>query len=545
MKLSGSGRARWPSAVERAGLPCGLILIDVNAGLQRFMTYAIEMQAITKRFGALTANKGVTFSVRKGEIHALVGENGAGKTTLMNVLFGLHQPDEGTLAINEQTVTMDSPRTAIALGLGMVHQHFKLVPSLTIAENIFLGMEITRNGLIDRKAQSARVAELSESFGLHVDPDRRVMDLSVGIEQRVEILKVLARGAEIVILDEPTAVLTPQESRDLFRILRAFTEKGMTVVFISHHLSEVMEVSDTVTVLRDGQVVGTKPTRELTEDALVRMMVGRDVNFARRERQPVDGDTVLKLNEVCARDDRGLPTLRDVSLEVRSGEIVGVVGVDGNGQTELAEVISGLRPVSYGTISLAGTAVENAAPLTIRAAGLSHVPGNRLVRGVDASASIASNILMGRQHTSPWARRGIIRWSYVREQAGKLIRQFDIRASGERALVKTLSGGNMQKVVLAREFSQNTPFLLIDQPTRGVDIGAMEGIHDEIMQQRNSGAAILLISVQLDEILKLADRVLVMFAGRIVGEVDPENTTEDEIGFLMAGRAAGGTKVAS
>ncbi|UFX04406.1 ABC transporter ATP-binding protein (plasmid) [Sinorhizobium medicae WSM1115] len=509
------------------------------------MTYAIEMQAITKRFGTLAANKDVTFSVRRGEIHALVGENGAGKTTLMNVLFGLHQPDEGVLAINGRTVKMDSPRTAIALGLGMVHQHFKLVPSLTVAENIFLGMEMTRNGLIDRKAQSAKVAELSSAFGLHVDPERRVMDLSVGIEQRVEILKVLVRGAEIIILDEPTAVLTPQESRDLFRILRSFTEKGMTVVFISHHLTEVMEVSDTVTVLRDGQVVGTKPTRELTEDELVRMMVGRDVSFARRERQPANGGTVLNLSEVCARDDRGLPTLRDVSVEVRAGEIVGVVGVDGNGQTELAEVISGLRPVSYGTISLAGTALENADPLTIRKSGLSHVPGNRLARGVDASASIASNILMGRHQTAPWVRRGIVRWSYVREQAGKLIRQFEIRAPSERALVKTLSGGNMQKVVLAREFSQNMPFLLIDQPTRGVDIGAMEGIHDEIMRQRNSGAAILLISVQLDEILKLADRILVMFGGRIVGEVDPESTTEDEIGFLMAGRASSEAKVAS
>lgn len=509
------------------------------------MTYAIEMQAITKRFGPLTANRDVTFSVRKGEIHALVGENGAGKTTLMNVLFGLHQPDEGTLTIDGQTVTMDSPRTAIALGLGMVHQHFKLVPSLTVADNIFLGMEITRNGLIDHKAQAAKVKEISDSFGLHVDPDRRVMDLSVGIEQRVEILKVLARGARIVILDEPTAVLTPQESRDLFRILRTFTEKGMTVVFISHHLSEVMEVSDTVTVLRDGQVVGTRPTKDLTEDALVRMMVGRDVNFARRERQPLNGTTILDLNEVCARDDRGLPTLRDVGLKVHSGEIVGVVGVDGNGQTELAEVISGLRQASYGAISLAGQDIANADPLTIRNAGLSHVPGNRLVRGVDASASIASNILMGRQHTAPWAKRGLIRWSYVREQAARLIRQFDIRASGGRAIVRTLSGGNMQKVVLAREFSQNAPFLLIDQPTRGVDIGAMEGIHDEIMRQRNAGAAILLISVQLDEILKLADRILVMFAGRIVGEVDPERTTEDEIGFLMAGRVAGETKVAS
>jgi ABC-type uncharacterized transport system ATPase subunit len=509
------------------------------------MAYAIEMSGITKRFGPQTANSDVSLAVRKGEIHALVGENGAGKTTLMNVLFGLYQPDEGALNIDGQTVVMESPRKAIALGLGMVHQHFKLVPSLTIAENIFLGMEITKNGLIDRKAQSARVRELSNAFGLQVDPDRRVADLSVGIEQRVEILKVLARGAKIVILDEPTAVLTPQESRDLFRILRSFTAKGMTVIFISHHLSEVMEVSDTITVLRDGRVVGTKPASELSEDELVRMMVGRPVNFDRRPREPVSGETVLRLAEVCARDDRGLPTLSDIYFEVRSGEIIGIVGVDGNGQTELAEVISGLRQPSHGVIELCGQAIQGQDPLTVRNAGLSHVPGNRLVRGVDASASIASNILMGQQHKAPFAKRGLISWARVRQQAERLIKQFDIRASGHRATVKTLSGGNMQKVVLAREFSQAAAFLLVDQPTRGVDIGAMEGIHDEIMRQRQTGAAILLISVQLDEVLKLADRILVMFAGRIAGEVDPDNTTEDEIGFLMAGRKASETRVAS
>ncbi|MBO9170826.1 MULTISPECIES: ABC transporter ATP-binding protein [Rhizobium] len=509
------------------------------------MAYAIEMSGVTKRFGPQTANSDVNLAVRKGEIHALVGENGAGKTTLMNVLFGLYQPDAGVLSIDGEPVVMDSPRKAIALGLGMVHQHFKLVPSLTVAENIFLGMEITKGGLIDRKAQSARVRELSTAFGLQVDPDRRVAELSVGIEQRVEILKVLARGAKIVILDEPTAVLTPQESRDLFRILRSFTEKGMTVIFISHHLSEVMEVSDTITVLRDGRVVGTRPTSEVSEDELVRMMVGRAVNFDRRPRGAVTGEPVLDLREVCARDDRGLPTLSDINFKVRAGEIIGIVGVDGNGQTELAEVISGLRQPSHGVIQLCQTPVQGQDPLTVRIAGLSHVPGNRLVRGVDASASIASNILMGRQHSAPFAKCGFIRWTHVKQQAERLIKQFDIRATGHRAAVRTLSGGNMQKVVLAREFSRGAPFLLIDQPTRGVDIGAMEGIHDEIIRQRQIGAAILLISVQLDEVLKLADRILVMFAGRIVGEVDPDNTTEDEIGFLMAGRQAGEMKVAS
>ncbi|WP_309084914.1 ABC transporter ATP-binding protein [Chelativorans sp.] len=501
------------------------------------MTFAIEMTGVTKRFGAVVANRNVSFGVRQGEIHALVGENGAGKTTLMNVLFGLVQPDEGTIRINGQTVVMDSPRRAIALGLGMVHQHFKLVPSLTVAENIFLGMEIVRGGLIDRKAQSEKTRQISAEFGLKVDPDRRVSELSVGIEQRVEILKVLARGAKIVILDEPTAVLTPQESRELFRILRRFADAGMTVIFISHHLSEVMEVSDTVTVLRDGAVVGTRPTRELNEDELVRMMVGRNVNFDRRPRKAISGRTVIELKEICARDARGVLALRDVNLTVRSGEIVGIVGVDGNGQTELAEVIAGLRAPSHGEIAVNGITIAESHPRAMREAGLAHVPADRLARGVDASASISANILMGRQYAQPWAGRGLIRWGRVREFARGLIKRFDIRARNEKTLVKTLSGGNMQKVVVAREFSRETPFLLVDQPTRGVDIGAMERIHDEIMLKRDQGAAILLISVQIDEVLALADRILVMFAGRISGEVDPEKTTEDEIGLLMAGGA--------
>lgn len=509
------------------------------------MDYAIEMSDVTKSFGSVVANRDVSFGVRCGEIHALVGENGAGKTTLMNVLFGLFQPDAGTIKINGEKVVMESPRTAISHGLGMVHQHFKLVPSLTVAENIFLGMEIIHHGLIDHKAQSRKTREISNEYGLEVEPDRTVSELSVGIEQRVEILKVLARGANIVILDEPTAVLTPQESRELFRILRNFADNGMTVIFISHHLSEVMAVSDTVTVLRDGAVVGTRTTSEIGEDELVNMMVGREINFDRRARTVEHGQSVLELSEIFARDDRGLPTLRDIGFEVRSGEIVGIVGVDGNGQTDLAEVISGLRNPSHGEITLLGQRIDGEHPRVVREAGLAHVPANRIVLGVDSGASISANLLMGRQDKEPWANRGVIRWSRVDELARSLISRFDIRASGEKALVKTLSGGNMQKVVLAREFSQDAPFLLVDQPTRGVDIGAMERIHDEIMRKRDEGAAILLISVQLDEILKLADRILVMFAGRIHGEVDPENTTEDEIGFLMAGGSSVPNRVAS
>ena len=510
-------------------------MFDVINADQNDMAFAVEMAGVSKNFGPVAANRDVSFGVEHGEIHALVGENGAGKTTLMNILFGLMQPDSGEIRIDGKPVTMESPRTSIGMGLGMVHQHFKLVPSLTVAENIFLGMEMTRGGLVDRKAQSEKARALSEEFGLQIDPDRKIHELSVGAEQRVEILKVLARGANVVILDEPTAVLTPQESRDLFRIIRRFADAGMTVIFITHHLDEVLEVSDKVTVLRDGAVVGTRATKDLDEDTLVKMMVGREVNFDRRDRKQIDGHTVLELKDLFARDDRGLPALRDVNLKVRSGEIVGIVGVDGNGQTELAEVVSGLRAPSHGEILLEGKAVEGSDPRHMREAGLAHVPADRLVRGVNPGADIATNILMGRQHADPWAKNGVIRWGRVREYARELMQRFDIRAKDDYVPVKTLSGGNMQKVVVAREFSQHMPLLLIDQPTRGVDIGAMEGIHDEIIRRRDAGAAILLISVQIDEVLALADRVLVMFNGSISGEVDPVTTTEEEIGHLMAG----------
>lgn len=499
------------------------------------MTLAIELRNISKRFGAVRANRAISFGVQTGGIHALVGENGAGKTTLMNVLFGLYQPDEGEILIDGEAVVMATPRTAISRGIGMVHQHFKLVPSLTVAENIFLGMEKVRRGLIDTRAQEAEVAELSRRFGLAVDPARKVADLSVGQEQRVEILKVLARGARTVILDEPTAVLTPQESRELFAILRGFTTQGMTIIFISHHLDEVMEVSDMVTVIRDGAVVDTVPRSGLTEDALVRMMVGREVNFSRRSRAASTGAAALRISRVCARDGRGVPSLRDVSLDVASGEIVGVIGVDGNGQTELAEIVSGLRQPSYGTVEIAGQAAPSGDPRAARDLGLAHVPADRVHRGVDGSSTIASNILMGRQRDDDYALRGFILWPRVRAAAIELIRRFDIRSSGPDQLVGKLSGGNMQKVVLAREFSRGAPILLVDQPTRGVDIGAQERIHDEIMEQRNRGAAILLISAQIDEVLTLADRILVLFSGRIAGEVAGDTATEDEIGRLMAG----------
>jgi len=499
------------------------------------MPLAIELRSITKRFGAFVANDGVDLAVEAGKVHAIIGENGAGKTTLMNILFGLLQPDEGEIRIDGNPVTLPSPAAAIAAGIGMVHQHFKLVPSLTVAENVFLGMEIVRSGMIDHAAQIERTAQLSRQFGLRVDPNERVGLLSVGIEQRIEILKVLVRKARIIILDEPTAVLTPQESRELFQTLRTFVADGMTVIFISHHLEEVMEVADTVTVLRLGKVVGTRPTAGLRKSELVQMMVGRSVNFDRRPRQASAGRPVIEVRDLWARDDRRLPAVAGVSFDVHAGEIVGIAGVAGNGQTELAEVIAGLRPATHGSILLDGKPTTGRSARDIRAAGLSHVPGDRLARGVDRHASIAGNILMGRQDRVPWSRRGIISRSYLRQQTDALIKRFDIRAPGPDATVKSLSGGNIQKVVLAREFSGDASFLLVDQPTRGVDIGATEAIHLEIMRQREAGRAILLISVQLDELIALADRILVMFAGRIMGDLPAEGVSEEALGFMMAG----------
>ncbi|RWC76201.1 MAG: ABC transporter ATP-binding protein [Mesorhizobium sp.] len=496
---------------------------------------AVELAAITKRFGAFIANDGIDLVVRRGEIHAIIGENGAGKTTLMNILFGLLQPDEGSIRLNGETTVVADPAAAIKAGLGMVHQHFKLVPSLSVADNVFLGMEIRRHGLIDHAAQIERTRDLSKRFGLHVDPTERVGVLSVGIEQRIEILKVLVRGARTIILDEPTAVLTPQESRELFQTLRSFVAEGMTVIFISHHLEEVMEVSDTVTVLRNGRKVATRPTSELSKDELVRMMVGREVSFDRRPRAALHGGAVLKVKDLWARDDRRLPAVRGASFTVRAGEVVGIAGVAGNGQTELAEVLSGLRPASHGEAWLKGQDLTMLSPAAIREAGLAHVPGDRMVRGVDRNASIAANTLMGRQHRAPWSRGGVLDWKAIAGNAGALIKSFDIRAQGSGDPVKRLSGGNIQKIVLAREFTNGADFLLIDQPTRGVDIGAQEAIHDEIMRQRAAGRAILLISVQLDELAALADRILVMFNGRIMGEVAGDDADEDRIGMMMAG----------
>lgn len=500
------------------------------------MANAVELAGICKSFPNVRANRDVTLAVRQGEIHALIGENGAGKSTLVNILFGLLRPDSGTIRIFDKEVILGSPKRSIELGLGMVHQHFKLVPSLSVTENIFLGGEITRRGLIDRHAQVEKVKELSKKFGLEVDPAAKVRDLSVGIQQRVEILKVLYRGAKILIMDEPTAVLTPQETRELFGTLRDFVNKqGMTIIFITHRLEEVMEVSDNVTVLRQGEVVARRRTAETAKEELAALMVGRELVSARNDRPSNPGQAVLEVSNLWCRDDLGLPALRGIDFEVRSGEIVGIAGVAGNGQTELAEVISGLRKSSFGEVHLQGCSIGNLTPRQIRKLGMCHVPGDRLARGVDKDNSIERNILMGRQSSHPWAKRGWLRRAELRGLTERLMKEYDIRAAGGEVTVKTLSGGNIQKVVVAREFSQDSGFMLVDQPTRGIDIGSSNSIHQEILRKRDAGKAVLLISVQLDEVLSLSDRVLVMFGGRIVGEVDPKTTSEEEIGLLMAG----------
>ena len=496
---------------------------------------AVDLRGITKRFDTFLANDGIDLLVTTGTVHAIVGENGAGKTTLMNILFGLLQPDAGEIRLGGSPTVVASPAVAIRAGLGMVHQHFKLVPSLTVADNVFLGMEMRRGGLIDRRAQVEATRALSARFGLKVDPEERVGLLSVGIEQRIEILKVLARGARTVILDEPTAVLTPQESRELFATLRGFADQRITVLFISHHLEEVMAVSDTVTVLRNGRHVATRPTATVDKGELVRLMVGRNVSFDRRPRPATAGPVVLAVDGLWARDDRNLPAVRDASFVVRAGEIVGVAGVSGNGQTELAETLSALRPASHGTARLGPVDLTLQTPGSARAAGLAHVPADRLASGVDPGATIAANLLMGRQGQFPYARAGLTDWRAVHRLAKTLIERFDIRARGPRATVRRLSGGNIQKVVLAREFTAGAAFLLVDQPTRGVDIGAQEAIHDEIMRQRAEGRAILLLSVQIDELAALADRILVMFNGRIMGEVPGERAHDEAVGLMMAG----------
>jgi ABC-type uncharacterized transport system ATPase subunit len=502
---------------------------------------AVEMHNISKQFPLVLAIDEANFSVRQGEIHALVGENGAGKSTLMNILYGLLRPDSGSVAVNGKTVHFSGPGDAISRGIGMVHQHFMLIPPLTVAENVVLGREPSRRGFLDLAGAVKIVQELSDQYGLKVDPSAKVETLSVGIEQRIEIIKVLYRGAQILILDEPTAVLTPQEVDELFEILRSLKDQGKTIIFISHKLQEVMAVSDTVTVMQRGKVVGSVVTAETTRQEIANMMVGRQVLFRVERTQAEPGEVVLKVNELEALDNKELPALRGISFSVREGEILGVAGVEGNGQTELVEVLTGLRRAQSGEVRLNGQVITNHSPRSIREHGTGHIPEDRHRRGLVLDFTVAQNMILGIHYRKPFVRHlglDVINVGPIREKARRLLKEFDIRPADQENLAGNLSGGNQQKVVVAREFDQDPKLLIAAQPTRGIDVGSIEFIHQRLLQARNSGKAVLLISADLEEVLSISDRIAVMYEGRIVGTLSPEEATEASLGLMMTGGGA-------
>jgi len=504
----------------------------------------VEMRHITKRFPRVVANDDVNFRVHSGEIHALVGENGAGKSTLMKILYGLYQKDGGQILIKGKDIDLSSPRVAIEQGIGMVHQHFMLIPPFTVAENVILGREPKRGKIFnDRKKATQDIRGLSKKYGLIIDPEAKIQDLSVGLQQRVEIIKVLYRGAKILILDEPTAVLTPQEIEELFTIMHSLKKEGKTIIFITHKLKEVREISDWVTVMRDGRVVGVVKTAETTEEELARFMVGREVLLKVEKGPSQIGEVVLRAKDLEALSDRGLPALKGVSFEIKAGEILGIAGVEGNGQTELVEVLTGLRKVKKGRIVLGGKEVTNASPRMIFESKVAHIPEDRHKRGLILEYSVEDNLILG-HHYKPPVRKRLLRLNFKRisENARNLIKRFDIRPANKELLVSSLSGGNQQKVIVARELSRHPWLLIASQPTRGVDIGAIEFIHKKILEERERGKAVLLVSAELSEVMSLSDRILVMYEGRIVGEVDPKKTKEEEIGLMMTGAKSGDQK---
>ena len=498
---------------------------------------AVRFEHVSMAFPGVLANDDVTLDIRRGEVFALVGENGAGKSTLMNVLYGINTPTDGKVFIKGREMTAFNPRAAISAGVGMVHQHFMLVPSFTVAQNIVLSQEPRRGRVFfDSAAARRKTRELVERYGLEVDPDLPVAELSVGLQQRVEILKTLYRGAEILILDEPTAVLTPQETDELFAVIRRVVrEQGMTVIIITHKLYEVMAISDRVGVMRKGRLVGVKDTSQVDERMLSSMMVGRPVLYDNLEKTGVPGEELIRVEDLSVRDSRGLPAVKGLSLSVRAGEILGIAAIEGNGQSELIEAITGMRRAESGRVIIRGRDVTGLSPGAIRSVGLAHVPEDRLATGVSREDTIRDNLLTGRHREARFNRFGFHqRVSTIERYAAELYEKFDIRGAGTDALAGELSGGNMQKVVIAREFSFDAPVLIVAQPTRGVDVGAIEFIHSQIIARRNQGCAILLCSADLDEVFRLSDRIVTIYEGRITGEFTGPFSKE-EIGWYMTG----------
>ncbi|QLG28040.1 ABC transporter ATP-binding protein [Halorarum halophilum] len=499
---------------------------------------AVRLDGITKRFGDVVANDGIDFTLERGSVHALLGENGSGKTTLMSVLYGLYNQDAGTITVDGEPRTFDSPRDAMDAGVGMIHQHFQLVGPMTVLQNVILGHEPTENGLVDESAARADVEAICDRYDFDVDEhlDERVVDLDLGVRQRVEIVKSLYRGADVLVLDEPTAVLTPQEVEGLIDVMTDLAAAGRSLVFITHKLDEALSVADEITVLRDGEAVGTVAADRTSEQELARMMVGREVLFDRRPRDTTPGDPVLRASDLRVTGDRGLERVTDVDLTVREGEILGVAGVQGNGQTELVEALTGLRPVDSGTVSFHGADITGSSRRERIRAGIAYIPEDRQTEGLVQDYDLVRNALLGNQTVEPYVSGGFIDWPAVREHAEEVVDEYDVQPPTVESEAASLSGGNQQKFIVGREIEHDPDVMVASHPTRGVDIGSIEFIHDRLLDLRDDGLAVLLVSSKLEEIQKLSDRIAVMYEGEFIDTVDPEDVTEEELGLLMAGR---------
>ncbi|EGL84492.1 ATP-binding cassette domain-containing protein [Streptococcus infantis] len=495
----------------------------------------IEMREITKVFGEFVANDKINLELRKGEIHALLGENGAGKSTLMNMLAGLLEPTSGEIVVNGQVVKLDSPSKAASLGIGMVHQHFMLVEAFTVAENIILGSELTKNGVLDIARATREINELSDRYGLAVDPTAKVADISVGAQQRVEILKTLYRGADILIFDEPTAVLTPSEIDELMAIMKNLVKEGKSIILITHKLDEIRAVSDRVTVIRRGKSIETVEIAGATNADLAEMMVGRSVSFKTEKQEAQPKEVVLSIQDLVVNENRGVPAVKNLSLDVRAGEIVGIAGIDGNGQSELIQAITGLRKIESGSVELKGQSIVGLHPRQITEMSVGHVPEDRHRDGLVLEMMISENIALQTYYKEPLSKKGILNYSNIINYAKKLMQEFDVRAASEIVPASALSGGNQQKAIIAREVDRNPDLLIVSQPTRGLDVGAIEYIHKRLIQERDNGKAVLVVSFELDEILNVSDRIAVIHDGKIQGIVTPETTNKQELGVLMAG----------
>lgn len=502
------------------------------------MEHVIEMLGIRKEFGNFVANNNITLQLKKGEIHALLGENGAGKSTLMNVLFGLYQPEAGEIKVRGESVKISDPNKANDLGIGMVHQHFMLVGNFTVTENIILGSEPTKLGVINIKDAAKDIAALSKKYNLDVDPYAKIEDISVGMQQRVEILKTLYRGAEILIFDEPTASLTPQEITELMSILKLLIKEGKSIIIITHKLKEIMEVSDRVTIIRKGEGVGTVTTAESNPDELAELMVGRQVDFKTVKKEATPTDEVLSIENLVVVDYRNIEKVKGLNLNVRKGEIVGIAGIDGNGQSELIEAITGLRKVKSGKISLNGKEITGLKPRKVTELGIGHIPQDRHKHGLVLDFPIGHNIVLQTYYTEPFSKVSIMNYKMVNEHARQIIKEFDVRTGhGEMTPARALSGGNQQKAIIGREVDRNPDLLIAALPTRGLDVGAIEFIHSRLIEQRDKGKAVLLISFELDEVMNVSDRIAVIYDGTIIDTVYPKETNEQELGLLMAGEA--------